>query len=285
MSEESNGDETEPEAEDEADQEQSADLEAIRTRLEALNDDLEGLQSDLEAAETEDDLDVVEADIEEFRADLEEIEIPEPPEEEDEDEDDEESEPAPEEQLQETYDEIESDVSDLEDDLEDKRGPYAEDVIGEIDGVSGTITGTRWAEEGDEELIDATEAFLADLNDLLGTSVTLPSNLEPASGAELGENGEEEKTVPDELALLEFADHLVDARRAHLEEIRERPRRRRSVFHPLCEVNRLEILICGVHRVPPLPLVLSVVGARVETDVDAAPAAAISVAPIMLCAP
>ncbi|GAB3665255.1 HEAT repeat domain-containing protein [Halopiger thermotolerans] len=215
MSEESNGDEGEPEAEaeDEAEQAQSADLEAIRTRLEALNEDLEGLQAELEAAETEDDLDVVEADIEAFRADLEEIEIPEPPEEEDEDEDeDEESEPAPEEQLQETYDEIESDVSDLEDDLEDKRGPYAEDVIGEIDGVSGTITGTRWAEEGDEELIAATEAFLADLNDLLGTSVSLPAGLEPASGAELGENGQEEKTVPDDLgATLDEATEAVDA--------------------------------------------------------------------------
>ncbi|AEH37483.1 HEAT repeat domain-containing protein [Halopiger xanaduensis] len=216
MSEESNGDESEAETEAEgeaAEEEQSADLEAIRTQLEALNDDLEGLQSDLEAAETEDDLDVVEADIEEFRADLEEIEIPEPPEEEeDEDEDDEESEPAPEEELQETYDEIESDVSDLEDDLEDKRGPYAGDVIGEIDGVSSTITGTRWAEEGDGELIDATEAFLADLNDLLGTSVSLPGGLEPASGAELGENGQEEKTVPDELgATLDEATAAVDA--------------------------------------------------------------------------
>ncbi|OIB58671.1 HEAT repeat domain-containing protein [Natrialba sp. SSL1] len=179
--------------------EQTADLDAIESDLETFATDIEALENDLEEAETEDDLDVVEADLDEFRTELESVEIPDPPETEDEDEDDEDDEPAREEELQDTYDDIESDLSDLESDLEDQRGPYGEDVVSEIDGVSGTITGTRWTFEGDEELIEATGAFLADVNDLLGTSLELPAGLEPASGAELGEKGEEEGNVPEKL--------------------------------------------------------------------------------------
>ncbi|NUB91771.1 HEAT repeat domain-containing protein [Haloterrigena sp. SYSU A121-1] len=149
------------------------DLEAIREALAAFEDDVEALESELEAAETEDDLDVVEADIESFREEFEEIEIPDPPETEEDEDEDEDAEPAPEEQLQERYDDIESDVSDLESDLEDQRGPYGEDVVSDINGASGTITGTRWTEEGNAELIEAVDDFLDELNELLGTSVTL----------------------------------------------------------------------------------------------------------------
>ncbi|ELZ13284.1 PBS lyase HEAT domain-containing protein repeat-containing protein [Haloterrigena salina JCM 13891] len=149
------------------------DLEAIREALAAFEDDVEALESELEAAETEDDLDVVEADIESFREEFEEIEIPDPPETEEDEDEDEDAEPAPEEQLQERYDDIESDVSDLESDLEDQRGPYGEDVVSDINGASGTITGTRWTEEGNAELIEAVDDFLDEVNDLLGTSLTL----------------------------------------------------------------------------------------------------------------
>ncbi|QRV15542.1 HEAT repeat domain-containing protein [Haloterrigena salifodinae] len=149
------------------------DLEAIREALAAFEDDVEALESELEAAETEDDLDVVEADIESFREEFEEIEIPDPPETEEDEDEDEDAEPAPEEQLQERYDDIESDVSDLESDLEDQRGPYGEDVVSDINGASGTITGTRWTEEGKAELIEAVDDFLDEVNDLLGTSLTL----------------------------------------------------------------------------------------------------------------
>ncbi|RQH03121.1 HEAT repeat domain-containing protein [Natrarchaeobius oligotrophus] len=190
-----NGDEPDG---DDAEGSASVDLESIRDRLESVRGDVESRSDDLEAAETEDDLDVVEADLEDVRADLEDIEIPDPPEtDDDEDEDDE---PTPEEQLQETYDELEDDLSDLESDLEDQRGPYAEDVVGEIDGVEGTITGTRWTVEGDEELIDAVDSFLADVNDLLGSDVSTADDLEPASGAELGEKADEEGNVPERLS-------------------------------------------------------------------------------------
>ncbi|PCR91426.1 HEAT repeat domain-containing protein [Natrinema ejinorense] len=173
---EANGDDA---ATEEDAEEQPVDLEAIRERLAALSDDLEGLDSTLEAAETEADLDVVEADLESFRAELESVEVPEPPETDEDEEEDEE--PAPEEELQDQYDEIESDLSDLESDLEDQRGPYGEDVVGEIDGVSGTITDTRWTEEGNAELIEAVENFLDELNDLLGSTVALVEEGETVS--------------------------------------------------------------------------------------------------------
>ena len=168
---EANGDDAAAEAE--PDEEESVDLEGIDERLTALADDLEDLDADLEAAETEADLDVVEADLESFREDLESVEVPDPPEPDEDEDEAEDEEPAPEEELQEQYDELESDLSDLESDLEDQRGPYGEDVVSEISSASGTITGTRWTEEGNAELIEAVEAFLDDLNDLLDSSVTL----------------------------------------------------------------------------------------------------------------
>ncbi len=163
------------------DEEESVDLEAIEARLAALAGDLEDLDSDLEAADTEDDLDIVEADLNSFREDLESIEIPEPPEPDEDAEEDEDEEPAPEEVLQDEYDEIENDLSDLESDLEDQRGPYGEDVVGEINSASSTITGTRWTEEGNAELIEAIEDFLDDLNGLLDSSVTLVEGGEDVS--------------------------------------------------------------------------------------------------------
>ncbi|MFC6717534.1 HEAT repeat domain-containing protein [Natrialbaceae archaeon GCM10025810] len=174
------------------------DLDEIESRLESREADLEELREELEAADTEADLDVVEADLESFRSDLEEIEVPEPPETEEEEDDDEEAEPAPEEVLQERYDEIEGEADDLESDLEDQRGPYAEDVVGEITGASGQITGTRWTEEGKAELIDAVEDFLATVNDILGSDLEL-------------ETGDADADAPDQLAAgLEDATDAVE---------------------------------------------------------------------------
>ncbi|WP_137289982.1 HEAT repeat domain-containing protein [Natronorubrum halophilum] len=162
-------------AAEEPTEEEPVDLEAIREALESFEADVEDLETDLEAAETEDDLDVVEAEIDSFREEFEEIEIPDPPEPEDDDDEDDkdEEEITPEEELQERYDDIESDVSDLESDLEDQRGPYGADVVDAINGASGSITNARWTEEGNAELIEAVDDFLDDVNDLLGSAVTL----------------------------------------------------------------------------------------------------------------
>jgi len=154
------------------DDEQPADLEEIRGRLEALAADLEGLDSTLEAAETEDDLDVVEADLESFRPNSRASrcrsrrEI-------DEDEADEDEEPAPEEELQRGV-RRDRDRS-LGPRVRPRRtsGAYGDDVVSEINDASGTITGTRWTEEGKAELIEAVDGFLDELNGLLESSVTL----------------------------------------------------------------------------------------------------------------
>ncbi len=168
MSDDESADDNGADAEEE---QEPVDLEAIRDELTSFENDVESLDADLEAADTEDDLDVVEADLETFRDAFDELEIPEPPETDDE-EDEEDEEPAPEEVLQERYDDIDSDVSDLESDLEDQRGPYGEDVVSELESASGTITGTRWTEEGDEELLAAVDDFLETFNELLDASVT-----------------------------------------------------------------------------------------------------------------
>ncbi len=165
---EANGDDAADEAEPD---ETAVDLEAVGERLDAVAADVEELESTLEAAETEDDLDVVEADLDSVRDELESVEVPEPPE--TDEEEDEDEEPAPEEELQEEYDELESDLSDLESDLDDQRGPYGEDVVSEIDDASGTITSTRWTEEGNAELIEAVDGFLDEFEGLLGASVAL----------------------------------------------------------------------------------------------------------------
>lgn len=232
---EANGDEAA--AEDEAGEAESVDLEAIGDRLDALAADLEERRTDLEAADTEDDLDVVEAALDSLRDDLEDVDIPEPPETDEEDEDEE---PAPEEKLQDRYDDIESDLSDLESDLENQRGPYGEDVVDEITSARNTITGTRWTEEGTAELIEAVDSFLDELNDLLGSSVTLindgedvPEQLEASldSAVEAVENAElDADDDADTIAsLLEATDDLEsdidDATEWTDLEIRERMRR------------------------------------------------------------
>lgn len=164
--------EDEANGDDESAEKPSVDLEAIGSDLDVVEADLETLESDLEAAETEADLDVVEADLETTRETLEAIEIPDPPESDDEDEED--DEPTPEEQLQERYDDLESNLSDIEDDIDDQRGPYAEDAVSETSSVRGTITSTRWTEEGREELLEVVETYLAEVDSLLESDLSIP---------------------------------------------------------------------------------------------------------------
>jgi len=164
--------EDEANGDDESAEKPNVDLEAISSDLDVVEADLETLESDLEAAETEADLDVVEADLETTRETLEAIEIPDPPESDDEDEED--DEPTPEEQLQERYDDLESNLSDIEDDIDDQRGPYAEDAVSETSSVRGTITSTRWTEEGREELLEVVETYLAEVDSLLESDLSIP---------------------------------------------------------------------------------------------------------------
>ncbi|WP_254767556.1 HEAT repeat domain-containing protein [Salinilacihabitans rarus] len=201
-----------------------AGLKPVRERLGPIREDLAAVEDRLDAAETEDDLDEVEAALEpvredvedvreafdERRAELDEIELPEPPAADEEDEEPEDPFAdirAEREAVEESFDEVDSGIGDLEDGVddvesgvEDQRGPYAEDVVSEVESASSTITTTRWTVEGDDELIAAVDSFLADVNDLLGSDVSTPGDLQPASGAELGENADDEGDVPDRLA-------------------------------------------------------------------------------------
>ena len=145
-----------------------------------LNDRLDGVEADLGDAETEADLDGVEATLDEIEAALEDADLPVP---DDDDEDD----------PQET---LESRVSDLRDDLEAQRGPYAADVVEAIESASGTITGTRWTEQGRPEVAAAVAAFVDEVAEVLGTDI--------------GDGGDADDPVDTE-ALAATLDDVIDA--------------------------------------------------------------------------
>ncbi|ELZ91553.1 PBS lyase HEAT-like repeat protein [Haloferax mucosum ATCC BAA-1512] len=129
---------------------------------ESFDERLNEAEEALEAAETEADLDDVEATLDEIDADIESAELPEP---DDEDEDD----PA---------EELESRLSDLRDDLESQRGPYAQDAVETLDGAKSTITDTRWTEQGEGEIVAAVETFATEFNDVLDSSVAVDGDAE-----------------------------------------------------------------------------------------------------------
>ncbi|ELZ84294.1 HEAT repeat domain-containing protein [Haloferax larsenii] len=124
---------------------------------ESLDERLTEAEEALEAAETEADLDDVEATLDDIDADIDAADLPEADDEDDED-------PA---------EELSSHLSDLRDDLEAQRGPYAEDAVSELEDATSTISDTRWTEQGEGEIVEVVEAFVEDLNDVLDASVTL----------------------------------------------------------------------------------------------------------------
>lgn len=135
------------------DGETEADAGAADVSAEDLEARLDDAEESLSAAETEADLDDVEAALDDIEADLDAADLPEA-------EDDDEEDPA---------EAIADRLSTLRDDLEDQRGPYAEDVTGEIESAKSTIEDTRWTATGSEEVQAAVDAFLADAGDALDT--------------------------------------------------------------------------------------------------------------------
>lgn len=183
---------------------------------------IEAATAALDAAETEDDLDEVEATLDEIEADLEdaEIEVPEP---EDEDEDPED----PKEALADA-------LSDLRDDLEDQRGPYGEDVVAAIEEVRSTIADTRWAEEGESELVPGAETFYdsagetleADFGEPVSDPTEITGTLEEVIEAVEAAEFDADEHAEEIASLLEDVEALseaVDAATAWTDlEIRER---------------------------------------------------------------
>ncbi|MFB6085531.1 MAG: HEAT repeat domain-containing protein [Halodesulfurarchaeum sp.] len=175
-------------------------VEEFETRLESASDAVE-------AAETEADLDEVEATLDDIATDLEDADIPVPePEAEDEEPED-------------PRDALEDELSSLEEAVEEKRGPYGENVIDAIEDVRDTITNTRWAEEGENELVPGAQEFIDTTEGILdadfGEAVPDPEELgviletvaESVDRAALDAD-EDRETIAD---LLEATDALSDS--------------------------------------------------------------------------
>lgn len=176
---------------------------AVELSVEEFEERLETAASDLDEAETEADLDEVESTLDEIDGQLDAAELPEA---DDEDEDD------PEEAL-------DTDLSDLRDDLDAKRGPYAEDVIDEIEDAQGTLEDTRWTVTGEDEIATAVESFVESASETLDTtfeasfdadadalSATLDSVAEAVADAGLDADDDAETIA----ALLEATGTLAD---------------------------------------------------------------------------
>ncbi|WP_276300690.1 HEAT repeat domain-containing protein [Halorussus lipolyticus] len=153
--EEEAGDETD--AEEPAEEAETEELETVLSE-EELDEELDSAEADLEAAETEADLDEVEAQLDDIEDHIENADLPEP------DEDDEDAE--------DPRERLEDRLADLRSELEAERGPYAEDVVEEIEGAKSTVESAEWTDDGREELAETVEAFVADVEETLGTDVS-----------------------------------------------------------------------------------------------------------------
>ncbi len=110
----------------------------------------------LEAAETEADLDDIEADLDAIAADLEAADLPEP-------EDDDEDDPAA---------AVESEIDELRAQLEEARGPYAEDVTDALAAAESTVTEAEWTEDGERDVREAVERAIDAGRDVVDDDVT-----------------------------------------------------------------------------------------------------------------
>jgi hypothetical protein len=148
----------------------------------ALEGELEEIESELEDAELEAELDDIEAELDDVEADIDATdwgdgaaESEDEAEAEDDDEDDDEpDEPAEIEALRET-------VADLRSTVEERRGPYAEDVQSEIESGEETLTETDWTPAGLDDATVSVEEFL----DLAGSEFVDTFEAASDSGADL----------------------------------------------------------------------------------------------------
>ncbi|WP_276272440.1 HEAT repeat domain-containing protein [Haloarcula litorea] len=162
----SNGDD-ETDAPDE-DAETEADS-ATDVSAEELESRLDDAAEELEAAETEADLDAAEATLDDIESDLEAADLPEP------DEDDEDAE--------DPREELESRLSDLRDDLESQRGPYAEDVVGLVEDARSTVADSEWTDDGETEAHEAVADFLAASEEYVDHDADAGEDLDAAADA------------------------------------------------------------------------------------------------------
>jgi HEAT repeat protein len=118
---------------------------------------LDDAADSLETADTEAALDDIEAEIDGIESDIEAADLPAP---DDEDED------GPQAALEDR-------LGELRDQLEEARGPYAEDVTETVGSAKETITDTRWTESGAADAVSAVETFLAAATEHLDSDLGL----------------------------------------------------------------------------------------------------------------
>ncbi|MFC7068452.1 HEAT repeat domain-containing protein [Halobaculum lipolyticum] len=156
---------------EDADADEAEETELVpEVSAEDLDARLDEAAEALEAAETEADLDEVETDLDAVEEDLERADLPEP----DEDDDD----------AEDPREELESRLSDLRDDLAEQRGPYAADVVDDVDGVQATLRDTRWTESGETDLPAVVDEFVAAVNDTLETDLARDGDDDPEALAD-----------------------------------------------------------------------------------------------------
>ncbi len=178
----------------------TSEVEALDT--DTLESRLDEAEETLETAETESQLDDVEAELDAIEADIEAADLPEP---EDEDEED-------------PTEALESRLSDLRDELEEQRGPYASDVVDELESAQSTIEDTRWTDQGVEELAAAVNTYLDEAGGILAEdfgAVGADTDEQTDALASVADAIEAEDLDPDEdadtiSALVEATDDLVE---------------------------------------------------------------------------
>jgi HEAT repeat protein len=132
---------------------------------ESIDAALTELSAALDLAETEADLDELETAVADVTDALEEADLPDSGEDDD------------------TRENLESRLSDLNDDIEAARGPYAEDAIEGIEDATGTIADTRWTDDGGETVVGAAGDFLDAVSDALAESFDHPDTVGESEGA------------------------------------------------------------------------------------------------------
>ncbi|MFB6294044.1 MAG: HEAT repeat domain-containing protein [Halonotius sp.] len=160
-----------------ADADDASDESTELATTEDFDERCEAAAEALEAAETEADLDDVEATLDAIDEDL-----PPVPEADEDDEDD------PEDPHADARDELAT----LRDELADARGPYASDVIDEIESADEAIDDGDWTEQGEGEVVDAVTAATESVSAELDTDLAAP--------ATIGETGDTLAAVTDAVA-------------------------------------------------------------------------------------
>ncbi len=125
----------------------------MTTGPDSFHERLDEVADTVEAAETEADLDEIDETLAGISDDLEAASFEGEAEAEDEEEDDEET----------PREELEDRISDLQDDADDKRGPYAADVADELSSASTTVESSEWTETGLVSVIEAVDAVFETL--------------------------------------------------------------------------------------------------------------------------